>query len=167
MTQHGIRSLIPKTQAILVIEVRLSIALALFKEGSFADVNHTVLAAYAHSDITYDGCIGVILFIPLLLDRIFPTSHGVPESFKPCLRAHWVQKSGVNHNRDWKSIAMHEIVASYFWLFSGDPFGPSVARLENAFSVAALLANDVMVTNDISGSLCIEYAMGTTDQQVP
>ncbi|KAJ5210156.1 hypothetical protein N7491_009964 [Penicillium cf. griseofulvum] len=37
-----------------------SIALALFGEGSFADVNHTVLAAYSHSDVTYDSCIGVV-----------------------------------------------------------------------------------------------------------
>ncbi|KAJ5209253.1 hypothetical protein N7449_003632 [Penicillium cf. viridicatum] len=62
---------------------------------------------------------------------------------------------------------MHEIAASYFWLFSSDPLGPCVAHLENAFAVAAFLANDVMMTNGISGSLYIEYAMGTTDQQVP
>ncbi|CAG8403128.1 unnamed protein product [Penicillium salamii] len=36
-----------------------NIALALFGEGSFADVNHTVLAAYANSNVTYDTCIGM------------------------------------------------------------------------------------------------------------
>lgn len=48
---------------------------------------------------------------------------------------------------------MHEIVALYFRLLSGDPLGSSAARLENAFSVAAFLANDMMMTNGISGSL--------------
>jgi hypothetical protein len=151
-----------------------SIALALFGEGSFADVNRTVLAAYAHFNITYDpgyapddmydGCIEVVPFIPLLLDGLVSDPHHA-SSLTPCLKA-YIFRHALNPDSHTKDIAMHKVVASYFWLFSGDPTGPSIARLENAFSVAAFLANDVMMTNGVSGSLSIKTAMGT-DQEVP
>ncbi|KAJ5494553.1 hypothetical protein N7463_010640 [Penicillium fimorum] len=141
-----------------------SIALALFGEASFADINHTVLAAYAHSNVPYGGCIGKVPFLSLLSTES-SFEEELPVGFDRCLTAFSVQYDHYSYE-DWKNTGLHKTVASYFWLFSGDPLGPSIPRLENAFSVAAFLANDVMMTKDRDGSLYIDYAMGT-DQQVP
>ena len=46
----------------------LNIAMALFGEGSFVDVQHTALAAYANSGIAYDGCISIVPSISLLME---------------------------------------------------------------------------------------------------
>ncbi|KAF7134168.1 hypothetical protein CNMCM5793_005847 [Aspergillus hiratsukae] len=142
----------------------LYIAMALFGEGSFADVQHTVLAAYANSGIRYGGCIGIIPFVPLLDD---PNSSFKASPGSPCLTG-----SGLagNSTRDsvYNDDTMHAIVAGYFYLFSGDPtYGPSSERVQNAFASAAFLANDMFMTNNYhQQSIGISYDMGA-DVQIP
>ncbi|RJE26359.1 hypothetical protein PHISCL_01332 [Aspergillus sclerotialis] len=144
----------------------LSIATALFGEGSFADIQHTALAAYANSSIGYSGCISVVPFISLLHESANDLGSS---TFDPCLKGYHVNNV-IDNPRDAEDnqINMHAIVAAYFFLFSGDTqFGPSSERVENAFTSAAFLANDVSMTSDIyEQSIMVYYDMGA-DQQVP
>ncbi|RHZ46411.1 uncharacterized protein CDV56_100990 [Aspergillus thermomutatus] len=137
----------------------LYIAMALFGEGSFADVQHTALAAYANSGIKYDGCIGIIPFIPLLDD---PHSSFKVSPGNPCLTG------SATGDREYNNDVMHAIVAKYFFLFSGDPtYGPTSERVQNAFASAAFLANDMFMTNNYhEQSISISYDMGA-DVQIP
>ncbi|GFG10693.1 hypothetical protein IFM5058_05052 [Aspergillus udagawae] len=95
----------------------LYIAMALFGEGSFADVQHTVLAAYANSGISYGGCIDTIPFIPLLDD---PHSSFKSSPGNPCLTGSGLTGNGTR-DRVYNDDRMHAIVTGYFFLFSGDP----------------------------------------------
>ncbi|GFF54895.1 hypothetical protein IFM58399_09940 [Aspergillus lentulus] len=136
----------------------LYITMALFGEGSFADVRHTVLAAYANSSISYGGCIDIIPFIPLLDDphSSFKTSPG-----NPCLTGSGLTGNGTR-DRAYIDDTMHAIVAGYFFLFSGDPaYGPTAERVQNAFASASFLANDMFMTNNYhEQSIGISYDMG-------
>lgn len=73
----------------------LNIAMALFGEGSFVDVQHTTLAAYANSGITYGGCISIVPFISLLKES---TSDMFAQTFNPCLMGSVV--NDVSNSRD-------------------------------------------------------------------
>ncbi|GFF53998.1 lipase 5 [Aspergillus udagawae] len=138
--------------------------MALFGEGSFAGVQHTVLAAYANSGISYGGCIDIIPFIPLLDDphSSFKTSPGTP-----CLTGSGLTGIGTR-DRVYNDDRMHAIVAGYFFLFSGDPtYGPISERVQNAFASAAFLANDMFMTNNYhEQSIDVSYDMGV-DVQIP
>ncbi|GIK06324.1 hypothetical protein Aspvir_001971 [Aspergillus viridinutans] len=142
----------------------LYIAMALFGEGSLADVQHTVLAAYANSGIGYGGCIDIIPFIPLLDD---PHSSFKASPGNPCLTGGGLTGNGTR-DRVYNDDTMHAIVAGYFFLFSGDPtYGPTSERVQNAFASAAFLANDMFMTNNYhEQSIGISYDMGA-DVQIP
>ncbi|GFF51378.1 lipase 5 [Aspergillus udagawae] len=142
----------------------LYIAMALFGEGSFADVRHTVLAAYANSGISYGGCIDTIPFIPLLDD---PHSSFKSSPGNPCLTGSGLT-GNATRDRVYNDDRMHAIVAGYFFLFSGDPtYGPTSERVQNAFASAAFLANDMFMTNNYhEQSIDVSYDMGA-DVQIP
>ncbi|PIG81868.1 hypothetical protein AARAC_003675 [Aspergillus arachidicola] len=132
----------------------LNIAMALFGEGSFADVQHTTLAAYANSGIIYRGCIDLVPFITLLDE----TYHESP-TFYPCLTGTYLESDArLNHD---SNATLHADVAMYFLLFSGVSSGPSSERVQNAFTSAAFLANDMLMTNNFqSQTISISYDMG-------
>jgi hypothetical protein len=127
----------------------------LFGEGSFVDVNHTALAAYANSDVEYYGCIGIYPFMSLLN---WPTITG-----RVALRLNYCM---LPIGRFDKIVKMHSLVATYLWIFSGDSEGPGPELLEGAFSAAAFLANDVFMVDNHVKTLFLRYAMGT-DIQIP
>lgn len=139
----------------------LSIALALFGEGSFVDVQHTTLAAYSRSDVSYYGCIELVPFISLLRKSNFDQ---VSELFDPCLTGRDVNSA---YDLEEKNKSMHSIVAAYFFLFSGDPRTPPANVVENAFAASAFLANDAMMADAYpSPSHSISYSLGV-DMQIP
>ncbi|RLL93255.1 hypothetical protein CFD26_101534 [Aspergillus turcosus] len=142
----------------------LYIAMALFGEGSFADVQHTVLAAYANSGISYGGCIDIIPFVQLLDD---PNSSFKASPGNPCLTGSGLT-GNTTRDRVYDDDTMHAIVAGYFFLFSGDPtYGPTSERVQNAFASAAFLANDMFMTNNYHQQrIGISYDMGA-DVQIP
>ena len=148
----------------------LSLAVALFGEGSFVDVQHTALAAYANSGTHYSGCISMVPFISLLHNVVSgQVSSQVSSTFEPCLTAYHVEHVTDNpRSAEANEMAMHAMVAAYFFLFSGDTsYGPLTERVENAFAAAAFLANDVSMTTGTYGqSIDVSYDMGA-DQQVP
>jgi hypothetical protein len=138
----------------------LSIALALFGEGSFVDVQHTTLAAYSRSNVSYYGCIGVIPFISLLRDSY----HRVSELFDPCLTGRAVDGA---YDLETKNMSMLSMVAEYFFLFSGGPRAPPANVVENAFAASAFLANDAMMADAYRPQgLSISYSLGV-DMQIP
>ena len=140
------------------------IATALFGEGSFADIQHTVLAAYANSGIVGSGCIGIIPFIPLLDDPFsaFEVSPG-----EPCLTGYSLSHPE-HRDPEFDDNVLHGIAADYFFLFSGHPtVGPTRERVQNAFASAAFLATDVFAPNSqVSNTISISYDMGA-DIQIP
>jgi hypothetical protein len=136
----------------------LSIALALFGEGSFVDVEHTSMEAYAQSNVSdYDGCIALIPFTPLL--DVNDPNWSVP--FNPCLKGDQIGGGMYSHD-----LYIHSMVASFFYIFSGGSDAPSVTIMENAFAASAFLANDVMMSDTSSPALDIWYHMGV-DIQIP
>ena len=143
----------------------LRIALALFGEGSFVDVQHTTLAAYARSNVSYSGCIALIPFISLL--HVSDVSKA-PELLDPCLEGRAVEGSTDAYDLETKTISMHSIVATYFFLFSGDyPWAPPANVVENAFAASAFLANDAMMADPSHyPSLDVSYSLGV-DMQIP
>ncbi|KAE8140900.1 hypothetical protein BDV38DRAFT_279876 [Aspergillus pseudotamarii] len=137
----------------------LNIAVALFGEGSFADVQHTALAAYANSGIIYPGCIGLVPFITLL----DVTYHESP-TFYPCLKGTYLESDARLHQDS--NVTIHADVAMYFLLFSGVPSGPSSERIQNAFTSAAFLANDMLMMNNFQEqTIGISYDMGADVQK--
>ncbi|KAJ5175919.1 uncharacterized protein N7482_001796 [Penicillium canariense] len=142
----------------------LRIALALFGEGSFVDVQHTTLAAYARSDVPYSGCIGLIPFISLLHSSDVVKA---PALFDPCLEGGAVKGGTDAYDLETKNISMHSIVATYFFLFSGDSWAPPANVVENAFAASAFLANDAMMADAYRfPSLSVSYSLGV-DMQIP
>ncbi|GFF23532.1 hypothetical protein IFM61606_08860 [Aspergillus udagawae] len=124
----------------------LYIAMALFGEGSFADVQHTVLAAYANSGISYGGCIDIIPFIPLLDD---PHSSFKASPGNPCLTG-----SGLTGT---VPVIVYTTTTRCMQLL----------RVQNAFASAAFLANDMFMTNNHhEQSIDVSYDMGA-DVQIP
>jgi hypothetical protein len=141
----------------------LNIAMALFGEASFVDVNHTSLAAYANSGIIYGGCIDTLPFISLL-GLTFPGPGGM---FTPCLVGGQLFSGNDTDSREGNNLTMHALVAAYFSIFSGDPYSLPPALLENGFASAAFLTNDLFMTTSVhSPTISISYDMGT-DQQIP
>ncbi|KAJ5610595.1 hypothetical protein N7510_007314 [Penicillium lagena] len=143
----------------------LSIALALFGEGSFVDVQHTNLAAYARSDVSYPGCVALIPFISLLQ---VPDVSKAPDLFYPCVDGEAVEGGTDAYDLETKNITMQSIVATYFFVFSGDyPWAPPANVMENAFAASAFLANDAMMaTANQYPSLDVSYSLGV-DMQIP
>lgn len=144
----------------------LSIAVALFGEGSFVDIQHTKIASYINSGIDYGGCISLIPFLSLLHDD---ASYEVSRTFEPCLTTYgFITETDDPRAEESNQIRLQALVAGYFFLFSGNTFsGPSAERVENAFASAAFLANDVSMTNSVyDQSIGVSYDMGA-DQQVP
>lgn len=142
----------------------LYITMALFGDGSFADVRHMVLAAYANSSISYGGYIDIIPFIPLLGN---PHSSFKASPGNPCLTGSGLTGNGTR-DRVYNDDTMHAIVAGYFFLFSEDPtYGPTAERVQNAFASASFLANDMFMTNNYhEQGIGISYDMGA-DVQIP
>ncbi|KAJ5190287.1 uncharacterized protein N7498_009272 [Penicillium cinerascens] len=142
----------------------LSIALALFGEGSFVDVQHTTLSAYASSNVSYPGCIALIPFISLLHETDVSKA---PDLLDPCLVGEVVQGGTSAYDLTTKTISMHSIVAAYFFLFSGDyPSAPPANVVENAFAASAFLANGAMMADVVYPSLYVSYSLGV-DMQIP
>jgi hypothetical protein len=140
----------------------LNIAMALFGESSFVDVQHTALAAYANSGIIYGGCIDIVPMIALLGLTVTGA-----RAFTPCLTGYYITPGSDPSFREDNNISMHAIVAAYFWLFSGASTAPSPEVVQNAFAAAAFLANDMFMTSNFySQSIDISYDMGA-DQQIP
>lgn len=139
----------------------LNIAMALFGEGSFVDVQHTTMVAYANSGVVDGGCIDIVPFISLLSNSYKP----VP--FHPCLMGlYFIDSSTAGWQGD-NEFMMHAIIAAYFWTFSGDQYGPTSDEIQNAFTSAAFLANDMMMTNNYqTQSIEISYDMGA-DVTIP
>jgi hypothetical protein len=146
----------------------LSIALALFGEGSLVDAQHTNLAAYADSDVPYIGCIGTFPFISLL-DQTGNLDDPTP--FRPCLSSAVETYGYVGDVAEKKEILIQSLIATYFFLFTGKyPYGTmdvTDALLENAFASSAFLANDaMMMAPGLSPSRSINYVLGV-DIQIP
>jgi hypothetical protein len=144
----------------------LNIVMALFGEGSLADIEHTSLAAYANSNTIYDECIAVVPFISLLTT---PDSiDGSLSHFASCLRGFDLVGSLGNYSTINNNMTLHATVAWYFWLFSGEDTAPYSDRVQNAFASAAFLAIDTIMMNPYTGSKSINlsYDMGA-DLQIP
>ncbi|OBT85072.1 hypothetical protein VE02_07336 [Pseudogymnoascus sp. 03VT05] len=139
----------------------LNIAMALFGEGSFVDIQRTSLAAYATSGILYGGCISLVPFISLLkssFQDIFA------EDFNPCLSDFYLSDARNPDKSQDNDLTLHALVASYFYLVT-DNVRPK--RVPNAFSSADFLATDVFMTNNIhSQNISVQYAMGA-DISIP
>jgi hypothetical protein len=139
----------------------LGISMALFGEGSFVDAQHTTMAAYADSGVIEGGCIDIVPFISLLGDSYKP----VP--FHPCLMGLYFNDNSTTNWQEDNEFMMHAIIAAYFSTFSGVQYGPTSDQVQNAFTSAAFLANDMMMTNNYqTQSIEISYDMGA-DVTIP
>jgi hypothetical protein len=139
----------------------LNIAMALFGEASFVDVQHTALAAYGDSGTFYSGCIGLAPLVSFLRTDLEESN------LLPCVFVPYFNSLQPDYREGYDS-EIQATVSMYFWLFSG-PDAADPERVENAFASAAFLANDLLMTGDLYrgyGSIYTSYDMGA-DQQIP
>lgn len=148
-----------------------NIAMSLFGEGSFADIEHTPLAAYMNSNASSinQDCIDIVPFLSLL--RGPEGIEDITLYNQKCLTGSSLVSHLNDSNGDNIKI-LHATAAWYFWAFSGQHSAPYPRLIQNAFSSAAFLAIDTMMINiDLGGwlpaptvDLC--YDMGA-DLQIP
>ena len=146
----------------------LAISLALFGEGSYADIDHTKMAAYAHSNATFPYCIGAIPLISLLGENTRVSAR----PFDPCLSGKTVKTSYWQRDdasmQEYRFARLHANVATYFSLLSGSRMTEPDDQAEIAFVASAFLAHDVMMTNPAQDRkvISLQYAFGA-DMQIP
>ncbi|CAG8386465.1 unnamed protein product [Penicillium salamii] len=145
----------------------LSITLALFTQGSYLDIRHTVLEGYQSwaRDAIGGGCVDIPPLVKLLHGEDVNTISG---DLDPCV-------SGTR-TMDMGAV---RIVMSYIYLFTGEEryhgYGagtsPSAKRIEDAFNAAAFIATDLWMQQAITGYIgetegTLNWDLGV-DQQVP
>ncbi|KAJ7051148.1 hypothetical protein C8F01DRAFT_1175969 [Mycena amicta] len=132
----------------------LYVALALFGMGSFIDKAQsyeTYFAAAKNSNAT-GLCLDAVPFMPLLDD--FLGQEQVGNSVDPCIR----------YSEEPSDVQF--AIADYLWSFVYNTWDRDGEQIQNAFTSAAFLANQVWLTSITDGKLWVTYDSGA-DTQVP
>ncbi|CAG8106635.1 unnamed protein product [Penicillium salamii] len=166
-TEKAVGDIVDKLSNLVSKGPLLSITLALFTQGSYLDIRHTVPGAYqswARDEVGW-GCVDIPPLIKLLHGEGDETISG---DLDPCVSGFLT-----------RSMEAVKTVMSYIYLFTGEGrhlgaaagTSPSAKRIQDAFNAAAFIATDLWIQEAITGWLgptegTLNWDLGV-DQQVP